>query len=121
MQVKIIFQSMKRLEEVESYAEKKLAKIPEILTGSGWKKPVRIELILKAIEEKSEHRAKLHLKTPQFDLNTECQEHKIITSVDKVIDKMLRLLKKEKAKIIDKGQKVNTDKQIFTGDKYKKY
>lgn len=118
MQIKITFQGMDHSEAIENYATEKLAKVSEMLADSEWKKPMHMEIWLKANKQHAHHKAELHLKTPQFDLNTHYEEPDMYKSIDNVTDKMVRLLKKEKSKIKDKQHKAETDKQIFTDDKY---
>jgi ribosomal subunit interface protein len=103
---------------MEKHAIDKLKKIEEILAGSEWETPKFLELWLEAHKTHPHHKAELHLKTPQFDLHTHTEETDIYFAIDETIDKMVKLLKKEKQKVKDKNQKISTDKKAFSDDKY---
>ncbi|MBD3273337.1 ribosome-associated translation inhibitor RaiA [Candidatus Dependentiae bacterium] len=118
MKRKITFQSMDHSEPIERHANEKLNKIEEMLKDSEWKTPMFMELWLKANKQHVHHKAELHLKTPQFDLNTHYENADMYFAIDNTIDKMVKLLKKEKALLKDKEQKPETKKKAFADDKY---
>ncbi len=118
MDIKITFQSMDHSDPIEKHAIEKLAKIEEMLQGSEWRTPMFMELWLKANKQHVHHRAELHLKTPQFDLNSHCEDPDMYVSINSVIDKMVTLVKKEKSLLLEKERKPETDKKAFSDDKY---
>ena len=73
---------------------------------------------LKANKQHTHHTVDLKLKTPQFDLFTTYESPEMYLAIDTVIDKMITVLKKEKEKLIDKKEKKENDKKIFSDDKY---
>lgn len=118
MERRITFQSMDHSDSIENHANEKLNKIEEMLKGSDWQTPMFIELWLKANKQHVHHKADLHLKTPQFDLNSHDENTDMYVAIDNAIDKMVKLLKKEKSKIKEKTKKTNTEKRNFADDKY---
>lgn len=118
MERKITFQSMEHSDPIEKHANEKLNKIEEMLKSDVWQTPMLIELWLKANKQHVHHKAELHLKTPQFNLNTHCEDPDMYFAIDNAIDKMAKLLRKEKDLLKEKEQKPENDKKTFTDDKY---
>ncbi|MFH1461724.1 MAG: ribosome-associated translation inhibitor RaiA [bacterium] len=116
MERKITFQSMEHSEPIEKHANEKLNKIEEMLKGG--QTPMFVELWLKANKQHVHHKAELHLKTPLFNLNTHYEDPDMYFAIDNAIDKMAKLLRKEKDLLKEKEQKPNTDKKTFADDKY---
>ena len=118
MNRKISFHNMEHSTPMEKHANEKLGKIEEHLKNAEWETPKFLELWLKANAQHPHHAAELHLKTPQFNLNTHDEGTDMYVMIDNVIDKMVKVLDKEKAKLKDKKQKIETDKKDFGDDKY---
>ena len=118
MNKKIAFHNMDHSDPMEQHAYQKLSKIEELLKEPEWTTPKHLELWLKAQSQHPHHSAELHLKTPQFDLNAREGGTDMYVVIDNVIDKMVSLIKKEKAKVKDKHQKLETNKNDFGDDKY---
>ncbi len=118
MKIKITFHGMDHSNPMENHAKEKLSKIDELLKTSNWETPKHLELWLNSNPQHPHHSAELHLKTPQFDLNTHYEDTEMYLVIDTVIDKMIKLLIKEKQKVTDKKQKVDTSKKDFANDKY---
>lgn len=118
MEIKITFQSMDHSDPIEKHSREKLSKISEMLPDADWKTPMFIELWLKANKQHVHHRAELHLKTPQFDLHSHCENPEMYFAIDSAIDKMVILLRKEKKLQQEKRQKPETDKKNFSDNKY---
>jgi ribosomal subunit interface protein len=118
MERRITFQSMDHSDPIEKHANEKLNKIDEMLKDSEWKTPMFIELWLKANKQHVHHQVDINLKTPQFDLMSHDINADMYVAIDNAIDKMVELLKKEKAKVKEKEQKPETEKGAFADDKY---
>ena len=118
MNRKITFQSMSHSLPMEQHINAKLDKITELLKNVENITPYYQEIFLKANKQHSHHRAELNVKTPRFNLNTHNENSDMYAAIDKTIDKMIELIKKEKSKLKDKTQKVETEKTEFTSDKY---
>ena len=118
MDKKITFHNMDHSDPMEQHAHDKLAKIEDLLAGNEWETPKFIELWLEAHRKHPHNKVELHLKTPQFDLHAHSEETDIYFAIDETVDKMVKLLKKEKQKLKDKNQKVQTNKKDFGDDKY---
>lgn len=119
MKVKITFHNMPHSDPLEQHALQKFEKISEHLKGEENLTPLHAELWLKANKQHPHHAAELHLKTPRFDLNAHNEGPDMYVVIDTTIDKMIKLLTKEKDKRNDKSKKVETEKTKFTSDKYK--
>ena len=104
---------------LESHATEKLGKIKEFLKNADEITPLNIELRLKANKLHPHHAAELQLKTPRFNLNAHDEGEDMYIVIDNTIDKMTKLLKKEKSKEKDKIQKADNEKKQFKSDKYK--
>ena len=118
MNKKISFQNMEHSDPIEAHANEKLNKIEELLKGPEWETPKYLELWLSAHKAHPHSKVELHLKTPQFDLHSHSEEKDLYFALDETIDRMVKLLVKEKTKLKDKVQKVETDKNDFSDDKY---
>jgi putative sigma-54 modulation protein len=118
MDKKITFHNMDHSDPMEQHALEKLSKIEELLEGAEWETPKFLELWLEAHKTHPHNKVELHLKTPQFDLHAHSEETDIYFAIDETVDKIIKLLKKEKQKLKDKNQKVSTDKKNFSNDKY---
>lgn len=118
MDIQITFQGMDHSDPIEKHAIEKLKKVEEILKDSEWKTPLYVELWLKANEKHEHNKADLYLKTSQFDLNSHCENPDMYFSIDSAIDKMVKLIKKKKALLLEKELKPETDKKAFSDDKY---
>ncbi|MCB9493446.1 MAG: ribosome-associated translation inhibitor RaiA [Epsilonproteobacteria bacterium] len=114
MDIKITFQSMDHSGPLESHARQKLRKIADFFKDEESMQPFTVELWMKANKLHPHHRAELHVKTPQFNLNAHDEGTDMYVSVDNAIDKMVKLITKEKSKVRDKQRKADTDKKIFT-------
>ncbi len=118
MNRKITFQSMDHSIPMEQHINAKLDKITELLKNVENITPYYQEIFLKANKQHSHHKAELNVKTPRFDLHTHDESPDMYIAIDKTIDKMIELIKKEKSKLKDKTQKVENDKAEFASDKY---
>lgn len=118
MDIKITFHEIDHSDPIEKHTKDKLKKIQELLAGPEWQTPKYVEIWLSGHKIHPHFKAEIYLKTPQFDLNSHYENPDMYFSIDNAIDKMVTLLIKEKKKIKDKHQKVETEKQEFTDDKY---
>ncbi|MCK4651078.1 ribosome-associated translation inhibitor RaiA [Candidatus Babeliales bacterium] len=119
MKIKITFHNMEHSEPMEKHANEKLDKINELLKESELgDTPKFLELWLTAHKQHPHNKAELHLKTPQFDLHSHTEENDMYFAIDQAIDKMVKLIIKEKNKINDKNKKPETEKKDFGDDKY---
>ena len=116
MERKISFHNMDHSDPLEQHAQQKLDKLEEFLDNE--QTPLYIELRLTSNSLHPHHHVELHLKTPLFNLNTHDEGTDMYVMVDNTIDKMVSLVKKEKAKIKDKEQKTSNEKGEFASDKY---
>ncbi len=118
MKRKITFQHMDHSDPMEAHAQQKLDKIEEILRAYETATPFHCELWLKANKLHAHHRAELHLKTPDLDLDAHDEKNDMYAAIDCAIDKMVKLIKKEKTKRQDKVHKAENEKAAFEEDKY---
>lgn len=119
MNKKISFKNMPHSDPLEQHASEKLEKIKDFLKDAEHLTPFNVELHLKANKQHPHHRAELLLKTPRFNLTSHDEGTDMYVAIDNAIDKMVKLLKKEKDKVQDRKQKTETEKNKFSSDKYK--
>ena len=119
MKKEITFRNMEHSAPLEEHANAKLAKIEEYLGGSEDFTPFSVELRLDAHKMHAHHHVELHLRTPHFALHTHEEGPDMYIAVDDTIDKMVKLIIKEKEKYKDKLHKQEKDKNKFSSDKYK--
>ncbi|MCF7899312.1 ribosome-associated translation inhibitor RaiA [Candidatus Babeliales bacterium] len=116
----ITFHNMPSSEPMTKHTNEKLNKIEEFLKepGSKFSTPMQAEIWLKANPQHPHHEGELKLKTPQFLLSAHDKGTDMYFAIDNTIDKMVKLLLKEKKKLLDKRKKVDTEKAEFLDDKY---
>jgi len=114
MDIKITFHGMPHSEPLELHSREKLKKITAILKAQAEATPFTIELWLDAHKLHPHHAAKLHVKTPIFDIHAEDDGPDMYIVVDTVIDTMISLVRKEKEKFLGKIQRPETDKKKFS-------
>ncbi|NDD54427.1 ribosome-associated translation inhibitor RaiA [bacterium] len=113
MNLKITFQNMPHSEPLASHAQQKFAKLAELLSNVENRNPMHAELWLKAHKQHNHHGVELHIKTPHFDLNAHEEGPDMYIAVDNTMDKMLRQIKKEKERLLERHHKPDTDKRRF--------
>lgn len=118
MNRKITFHEMDHSKLMKEHINKKLNRIEELVKDPIWATPKYVEFFLNSHPQHPHHKVELILKTPQFDLCTHAEGVEMYAVVDSAIDKMVTLLKKDKQKLQDKRQKVETAKNKFDDDKY---
>lgn len=115
---KISFHNMDHSAALEAHSTTRLKKIDELMKNANALKPLHIEVWLKANKQHPHHAVEIHLKTPIFDLNAHDEGTDMYASIDNAVDKVVKLLKKEKDKLREKTQKAVTEKSKFVDDKY---
>lgn len=118
MKRRITFHEMAHSEPMEKHINEKLTKIEELIKDSEWKTPQYVELFLNSQPQHPHHKVEIILKTPQFNLCTHDEGVDMYVVIDNTIDKMITLLKREKERLQDKRQKIETEKNEFADDKY---
>jgi ribosomal subunit interface protein len=99
---------------LEAHVREKMGKIKTLFKHSQVDHPFFAELFLNAqTAHTSHHTVELRIKTSQFHLTTHDQGTDMYTVCDRTIDKMVSVLKKEKAKAGDKKHRVQTEKTAF--------
>ena len=104
---------------LERYVNQRLDKITELLKKEKDSTPFFQEVWLKANKQHPHHGAEVHVRTPQFDLNAHEEDTEMYVAIDKAVERMISLIKKEKEKTREKNQKIETEKSEFSSDKYK--
>ena len=115
MNIKVSFKNMPHSNPMELHANQKLAKVFDLLKNQAEATPFNIELWLKANKQHPHHSANLHIKTAFFDLNSHDEGPDMYVVIDNAVDKMVIILKKEKARFLDKVHKPkNNPKKKFS-------
>ena len=120
MQIKISFHNMNHSDPIEQHTKDKLEKLHELLKSADEKPPFFVEFWLKSNKLHPHHAAELHLKTSQFDLHAHDEGTDMYVVIDNTVDKMIKIVKKEKQKNLAKRKKGGSEKNHFTEseDKY---
>src|SRR5690242_19797513 len=115
MKKKITFEHMEHSSVLEEHALAKLKKIEDLLNNRETSSPRFIELWLKGhkLHPHSHHAVELHVKTSEHDLHAHEEGMDMYVVLDQTIDKMVRLIKKHKERLLDKKQKVDNQKREF--------
>jgi ribosomal subunit interface protein len=114
MEIKITFHNMQHSSVLEQHAHQKLQKIEEVLKAQANMSPFNVEMWLTANKQHPHHTAKLHVKTPTFDLSTHHEGPDMYIAIDTAIDKMIAVVKKEKERLTEKTQNPDTPKKNFS-------
>ncbi|MFA5074759.1 MAG: ribosome-associated translation inhibitor RaiA [Candidatus Babeliales bacterium] len=118
MKKQITFINMPQSEPMTKHANEKLNKIEEFLKESKFSTPMNADLKLTANAQHPHHEVTLNLKTPQFSLSAHDEGTDMYFAIDNTIDKMVKLLLKEKKKLLAKRKDVDSEKKDFSDDKY---
>lgn len=120
MKRQITFINMPSSEPMTKHANEKLTKIEEFLKepNSKFTTPMNADLKLTANKLHPHHEVTLNLKTPQFSLAAHDEGTDMYVVIDNTIDKMVKLLIKEKKKMLTKRKNADTEKKEFLDDKY---
>lgn len=118
MDIRITFQGMPHSDPIEAHIREKLQKIDDVRGNDPEPEPYFIEFKLEAHKTHPHHRAGVYLKTPRFSLDTHHEDADMYWAIDHAIDRMVELLKKEKARTADREHKPETEKKEFGEDKY---
>ena len=113
MNIKISFHNMPHSDALESHVLEKMEKIKTLFKHSRVDQPLFAELFLNAQTAHTHHTVELHIKTNQFNLTTHNEGSDMYVVCDRVIDKMVAVIKKEKSKVGDKKHRVQTEKTAF--------
>jgi ribosomal subunit interface protein len=114
MEIKITFHNMPHSSVLEQHAQAKLKKIEEILKAQAHMSPFTVEMWLTANKQHPHHAAKIHVKTPCFDLIAHHEGPDMYIAIDTAIDKMITVIKKEKEQLTEKTQNPDTPKKNFS-------
>lgn len=113
MNKKITFHNMQHSQPLEDHTNEKLEKIINLLEEETQKPPFSIEIWLKANSLHPHHAAELHVKTKNLNLNAHDEGTDMYVVIDNTIDKMVKLIKKDKEKTRDQRRNTGSDKQNF--------
>jgi ribosomal subunit interface protein len=105
---------MPHSEPLETHTNEKIEKIFEVLKKATEMTPFNVEVWLKAHKTHPHHVAEMHLKTKNFDLMAHDEGPDMYIAVDNTVDKMVRLIKKEKERMSDRHHKIENEKKSFT-------
>lgn len=99
---------------LEAHVRDKMEKIKTLFKHSRVDHALFAELFLNAqTAHTTHHTVELRIKTNQFNLTTHDEGTDMYVVCDRTIDKMVAMIKKEKAKAGDKKHRVQTEKTAF--------
>lgn len=113
MNTQITFHNMPHSESIEKFAREKISKITTLFKENSFMTPFTIEMFLNANKQHEHNATELHVKTKHFDLVTHDEDPDMYMAITKTVEKMVGLVKKEKEKIRDKHEHVETEKSKF--------
>ncbi len=113
MKLIISFQHMDHSDALESHVNERFDKITELLKSFEEHPPLRADVFLKANKQHPHHAVEIHLKTAFFTLDAHDEGQDMYAVVDKAVNRMIALIKKEKDKIKNKNQRPETEKSKF--------
>lgn len=113
MNIKISFHNMPHSDALENHARERMAKIETLFKHSAHEQPISLELFLNANSAHTHHNVELKLNAGQYHLASHDESDDMYLATDKAIDRMVALVKKEKAKNGDKKHRVQTEKTAF--------
>ena len=106
---------MPHSDALESHAHEKATKIQTLFKHSRADHPLFVELFLNAqTSHTTHHTVECNLKIDHLRLSTHDQGSDMYTVIDRTIDKMVAMVKKEKAKMDDRKHRVMTEKAAFS-------
>ena len=114
MNIKFSFHNMPHSNALEEHARAKLEKVQALFKHNSADQPLYIEFFLNAqTAHVKHHSTELHVKTGRLNLTTHDTGADMYAVVDSTVDKMVRMIKKEKDKNGDKKHRVRTEKTAF--------
>lgn len=106
---------MPHSDALDAHARERIEKITHFFKPEELEhQPLAIELFLNAESaHKRHHHAEIHIKHALLHSTTTAEGNDMYIVIDNVVDKLISMIKKEKAKQQDKMHKVKTEKQQF--------
>lgn len=112
MKVAISFQQMEHSDALENYVIEKLEKISELLKNED-QRPLHVDVFLKARKQHPHHEVEIHLKAAHFSIDAHDEEPDMYIAIDKTVDRIIGMIKKQKSKLKDKMHRPETEKTKF--------
>ncbi len=98
----ITYRHMKATPAMEEYVNDRLAKIEHFLETE--KTPIYLHLVLDAENTHHHHRVELSIKSPNYEIFTECEGPELYLAIDTVIDSASKRLHEDKKQLVEKRQ-----------------
>ena len=99
MQKRITFRHTETTPVLEEFANKHLERIEKALANE--RTPITINLVLEAFPDHAHHKVELHVVTPHFNLMAHHEGPEMYQEIDRVIDIMLKEIRKAQDKFKD--------------------
>ena len=103
---------MEHSDALENHVIEKLEKVSELLKNED-QRPIHVDVFLKAHKQHPHHAVEIHLKAAHFSIDAHDEEPDMYLAVDRAIDRMVSMIKKEKSKLKDKIHRPETEKAKF--------
>ncbi len=110
MQKRITFRHMDHSALIEEFANKHLEKIEKLLVNE--RMPVTIDLVLEAAPDHAHQKVELRVSTPRFSLIAHHEGAEMYQEIDRVIDIMMREIRKAKDKFDDEQRHQDSFKSV---------
>jgi ribosomal subunit interface protein len=105
MNKRITYRGIESTPVLEEFINSHLEKVVKILEHEPT--PIMIDFVLGASTVHAHHKVELRIKTPHYDLIAHHEGPEMYQEIDKVVDKMVREIRRAKEKRID--EKKNAD------------
>jgi ribosomal subunit interface protein len=108
MNKRITFRHMEPTPVIEEFAQKHLERLDKLLENE--RTPIYIDLVLEAFPNHAHQRVELLVKTPHYDLVAHHEGPEMYQEIDRVVDIMMRELRKAKERFNDEQKKKDSYK-----------
>jgi len=113
MNIKLSFHNMPHSAALENHIREKLRKVESLFKNRS-DQSLFVEFFLNAHTQHTHHAAEMRIKNGTISATTHDEGPDMYVVADNVIEKMITIIKKEKAKISHKKHNVITDKRVFS-------
>ena len=103
MQKRIAFRGIDSTPVLEEFINTHLEKVERLLENE--RSPIMIDFVVEASKVHAHHKVELRIKTPHYDLVAHHEGPEMYHEIDKVVDKMVRELRRAKEKRVDDQKK----------------
>jgi len=113
MNIRINFHQMPHSDGLDHHARTKVEKVSDFFKSTEPAHPIHAEFFLNAHATHAAHAVELRVTSGAISVVSHESHPDMYLAIDAAVDKAIAQLKKEKAKLVDKRHKVETEKKAF--------